>query len=145
MNKKAAFGLITLFVGVSVGVAFHRKAHAGANINATVSITNNSDGTGKASGAMGVARSSSDGSAAISCGIHSNGPTGSTWSCNAQNANGSAGCNVDTTNGQWVTGFLYMTEMMNNDSYIMFQWDSNHTCTILRVENDSRYAPKVLP
>jgi hypothetical protein len=147
MNKKTVFGLVTLLVVVSVGVAFHRKAHAGANINATVSIVNNFDGSGHASGAMGVARSSADGQAFIGCGIHINGPTGATWGCTAQNSSmgGSATCTVDLNSDQWVSSFLFLTEMMNNDSYIYFQWDPNKTCNILRVENDSRYAPKVLP
>jgi hypothetical protein len=131
---------------VSAVVAFHRKAQAGANTNAPVSITINSDGTGTASGAMGAARGSPDSSQFVTCSIHINGPSGSTWGCSAQNATTSATCAVDTTDVQWRAAFTYFTEMMNPDSYVQFQWktvNGSSVCTVLRVENDSRYVPKL--
>jgi hypothetical protein len=148
MNKKIAFGLCTLLVGLLGVVASQRTAQAGANTNATVSLTINSNGTGTASGAMGVARSTSDTSQFVTCSIHTNGPAGSFWGCSAQTTTSSVTCAVDTTDSQWVSSFLFLTEMMNPDSYVMFQWktvNGSRVCTIIRVENDSRYAPKVLP
>ena len=148
MNKKTAFGLFALLAGTLAVVVHHRTARAGANTNATVSITINSNGTGTASGAMGVARNSSDSSQFVTCSIHSNGPAGSIWGCSAQNTTSSITCAVDTTDSQWVSSFLFLTEMMNPDSYVQFQWKTvsgSRVCTMLRVENDSRYAPKLLP
>jgi hypothetical protein len=147
MNNKTAMGFGVLLVGLLGVVASQRTAHAGANaINGAVSITYNSDATGTAMGAMGVARNNTlDSSGMVNCSIHENGPSGVYWGCYAQNARGSASCALDMTDDQYVRGFIYLTALLNPDSFIKFQWktvNGSRVCTIIRIENDSRYAPK---
>jgi hypothetical protein len=145
MNNKIALGLGVFLVGMLGLVAVQRTAHAGANLNATISITGTTTGT--ASGALGVVRSGSDASGMISCSVHENGPSGTYWGCYAQNANGSASCAIDmVTDPQYQNAFIFMTALINSDSFIKFSWktvNGSRVCTVIRVETDSRYAKKI--
>ena len=159
MDKKIALGLGIILVGLLSVVAVHHTAQAGAKNTSLVSITINSDGTGTASGSMGLARNTTaDSSEFVGCSIAMNGPSGSFWGCSAQTPTRSISCAVDMTDPQWVGGvfngvpqagaFTLFLDMMNSDSYIKFQWrtvNGNRVCTQLRVENDSRYQPRGLP
>ena len=143
MKKTLALGL-GLAAAALGGLATHtRVAQAGANIAATVSVVLDVGGqSGTASGAMGVARNTGDSVQYIACEIDST----ATVTCAAQQASPvvrAVQCKLTRSDQlQWVP------MQLNPDSFIKFKWrtvSGNNVCTLIRVENDSRYAPKRFP
>lgn len=142
MKKTLILGLGVLAAALSGLVGRTQVVQAGANVAATVSVVLDAGGqSGTASGAMGVARNTGDSVQYIACEIDST----ATVTCAAQQASPvrTVQCKLTRSDQlQWVP------MQLNPDSFIKFKWrtvSGNNVCTLIRVENDSRYAPKRFP
>jgi hypothetical protein len=131
--KKLDFAMALCVVGTLAGT----MALAGYKYVSTLTV----DTVNRtAKGSVSDTRASADPGEYIGCRINTtNSGTSITVYCAAQDANRvTVWCSTTAPN------FVQMASMIHADSILSFDWDANHTCTAMSVENWSMNAPKQL-
>jgi hypothetical protein len=121
----------TTYLGFALALVAAAPALAGYRQTAPVTVTNNGDGSGSFSGALGDARASSDSTQYIGCAY------GGTWGwCYAVDARGATAWCLANSAAQMST-----IPLVGPSSKLTVYYDRTNNCTSIQVDNFSYTRP----